>query len=1167
VSFSDGESSAPSFIHLRCHSEYSISDSILRIDDAIDAAREAHMPAFALTDLNNLFGLIKFYKAARAAGIKPIIGAEVSVFSENPNAPPYRVLLLAQTHEGYLNLCALLTRMYQERHAHKKHLAVKREWLVELHSGLILFSGARGSDIGEHLLQGNFDEAKRAAEQWSHDFPDRFYLEVQRDGDEQRRDADEALLLSVVALARCLQLPPVATHPIQFLKKDDFRAHDARVCIAEGYILSDPRRAHSFTAEQYFVSPQEMCERFSDLPEALQNTVEIARRCNVVIPLGTPRLPHFPTPDQISVNDFLRSEAFAGLEKRLTALYPDTQEREARWTEYKERLEFELKTIIQMDFPGYFLIVADFINWAKENGVPVGPGRGSGAGSLVAFSLGITELDPLRYALLFERFLNPERKSMPDFDIDFCQVNREKVIEYVRHRYGSDSVSQIVTFGTMAAKGVVRDVGRVLDFPYMFCDGIAKLIPFTPGGKITLAEARQQEPQLKERENNEEAVREILSLAGQLEGLTRNVGMHAGGVLIAPSKLTDFCPLYCQPDSDAAVSQFDKDDVEAIGLVKFDFLGLMTLTILECTLKYVHALHPEIKISLSHLPLDDAPTYELYARGDTTAIFQFESRGMREYLVKARPDCIEDIIALVALYRPGPMDWIPEYLSRKSGRTKTEYLDPRMEPVLKETYGIMVYQEQVMQVAQVIGGYSLGDADILRRAMGKKKPEEMAMQRDVFINGAAKNGVHSAKAAAIFESMEKFAGYGFNKSHAACYAILSYQTAYLKTHYPAAFMAANLTLVMHDSDKVRLFYKDTLARGIAVLPPNINDPAWSFDPMDDQTVRFGLGAIKGTGQHAIENIVKVHREGGAFTDFFDFCRRIDRHLVNRRSVEALIRAGAFDALHKNRAALVKSLPLAFDAADQISASAGQSSLFSEEIMPPTPLLADEASWTTNQQLFEEKTVLGFFLSGHPFRQYQEELKPLTTPLTNLKPQKETVTVAGIVTALRIQNSKRGRSAFITLDDGEDVIELIIFSEEFEKSRHLIQVDRLLIVDVKVTQRMQESDEEQQSLRISAVALHDLSEVRAAYAKCLLIQCTAETQSAILLDELRRLRPKTGQGVPVEVWFYNDIACGSIRLKEESVALDDETLSSIKALRGVLNVYFLYEPETQGFGKK
>ncbi|MEO5696568.1 MAG: DNA polymerase III subunit alpha, partial [Burkholderiaceae bacterium] len=968
-------------------------------------------------------------------------------------------------------------------------------------------------EVGSALAQGNPSGAARAAREWASWFPRRFYLEVQRAGHPQ----DNALVDATVTLAAELALPIVATHPVQFLTRDDFRPHEARVCIAEGHILADARRPRRFTTDQYFTTQSEMVERFADLPEALANSVAIAQRCNLTIPLGQAHLPEFPTPAGVTIAEHLRDEATAGLERRLARLFPDPAIREQRRPEYAARLDFETRTIVQMGFPGYFLIVADFINWARSNQVPVGPGRGSGAGSLVAYSLAITDLDPLRYGLLFERFLNPERVSMPDFDIDFCQNGRDRVIDYVKKKYGADSVSQIATFGTLAAKAAVRDVGRVLDLPYPFVDGIAKLIPFQPGKLVTLKRstgereanvvyARDVEPLLNEREAAEDEVRQLLELAEELEGLPRNVGMHAGGVLIAPGKLTDFCPLYVQPGADALISQFDKDDVEAVGLVKFDFLGLTTLTILDWTVRYVRMLDPQAAVELDTLPLDDHAAFDIFKHGNTTAVFQFESRGMRELLKQAPVGRFEDIIALVALYRPGPMELIPDYVARKSGRDKVVYIDPRLEPLLGPTYGVMVYQEQVMKIAQEIGGYTLGAADLLRKAMGKKKPEEMAKHRSIFVDGATRNGVLPAKATQLFDLMEKFAGYGFNKSHAAAYALIAYQTAWFKAHHPAAFMAANLSLVMDDTDKVRSFRDDALALGLRVLPPDVNASNYRFEPVDAKQIRYGMGGIRGTGEAAVEAIVAARATGGPFCDLFDFCRRVDKRLVNRRVVESLVRAGAFDAIEPRRAALLASVGIALEAADRAEANKAQVSLFGEEAAERSVGLVVAREWTDAERLQHEKGAIGYYLSGHPFAGFAAELAPIVrTTLANLQPRLDRVLVAGIVTQMRVQTSRRGKMAFVTLDDGHASAEILVYNETFDSVRSLLRDDQLVIAEVKVTQRTSE-DGELQGLRIIAENIHDLATIRKKHAKGLKIACNGNASAARLAEILQPFRP-------------------------------------------------------------
>ncbi|MBI2290022.1 MAG: DNA polymerase III subunit alpha, partial [Betaproteobacteria bacterium] len=1535
--------SQPSFVHLRLHSEYSVTDGIVRLDDAVEAAVADGMPALALTDLANVFGLVKFYQAARGKGLKPVIGCDVWIENESERDKPQRLLLLCQSRAGYRNLCELLTRAYRSNQ-YRGRAELKRGWFAAPASdGLIALSGAHSGDVGLALLAGNDKHALELARAWAALFPQRYYIELQRLQHNAASPLENCVQQSL-QLASTLRLPVVATHPVKFLKPDDFRAHEARVCIAEGYMLADQRRPRRYSPDQYFKTQAEMAQLYADIPQALANSAEIAKRCNFTIELGKSRLPLFPTPQGESLDDYLHDRAFAGLEARLAQLYPDAAQRAAKAPEYRARLDFEIKTVLQMGFAGYFLIVADFINWAKTNGVPVGPGRGSGAGSLVAYSLGITDLDPLRYNLLFERFLNPERVSMPDFDIDFCQDGRDRVIEYVRSKYGADSVSQIVTFGTMAARAVVRDVGRVLDLGYNFCDQLAKLIPFQPGKYITLHRrtnpqddqtiyAREVEPLINQREQQEEEVRELLELAERLEGLTRNVGMHAGGVLIAPGKLTDFCPLYAAEGSASVVSQFDMKDVEAAGLVKFDFLGLTTLTILDWTLRYIKRLDPSSTLTLDALPLDDADAYRLFASAKTTAIFQFESRGMRDLLKQARPDCFEDIIALVALYRPGPMELIPDFIARKHGKP-FDYPDPRVKSVLSETYGIMVYQEQVMQMAQIIGGYSLGAADLLRRAMGKKLPEEMAQHRGIFRDGAGRNGLKQAKADELFDLMEKFAGYGFNKcivgstqvqdartgtrwtvqelfkrwksldlvvhslgddwrlraravrdvvwngrrptfelrtalgrcivatgnhplrtldgwiplsdlapgdriatprrldlastarwpehelivlggllsegntchptclyyynndaeliadftraasgfpntvarvarraddrlevcvstgrdarfrkgqrpwnategnaalarddlparsgvflwaqqlgllnrradqkrvpgavftladenialvlgrmwsgdgffigpsntvpyyatsseglardvqdlllrlgvvariqakrfkyrgglrpgyavyllgedsvrrfveclvphcvgrdvqirglkarlallaggasskdtvpgtvrrrvdaarigagltwrelevqsavsmrefygrgsvgkrgfrratvgrlaayfnddglralatsdvywdtdlevegdhnfvadglivhnSHAAAYALVAYQTAYFKAHHPAAFMAANMSAAMDDTDKTRQFHEDALAIGLKVLRPDINGGEYRFVPLDAKTLSYGLGSIKGTGESAITAIVAARQKNGPFKDLFDFCERIDKRIVNRRVIEALIRAGAFDALDDHRARLLASVGIALGAAEQLERNAQQVSLFggTDAAEHSRPALVQAARWDQHVFLREEKAALGFYLSGHPFTAFREEIGQFVrTTLDRLTPSggdygagTQTVLIAGVVESMRFQKTQNSRMLIISLGDGTATQEVTVYSEIFDQCREIVVEDAVLVIEAKVRNVRRGGGEEAEAvfLRVNAEKIYDLSAARNRFAR-------------------------------------------------------------------------------------
>ena len=1071
------------FVHLRTHTEFSVVDGTLRIPDAAAAARADQQPALAITDLCNLFGAIKFYKACRSQGVKPIIGADVFMapdpdFSGAASArdrQASRLLLLVQNRQGYLNLCELLARGWV-KNVQRSQAWLKWEWLDELGSGLIALSGADFGAVGLALLAGDTERARRAALRLSALFPGRFYLELQRAG----LPTHDAHVRAAVPLAAELGLPVVATQPIEFALPDDFDAHEARVCVAEGEALANPKRIKRFSREQYFKTQAQMAALFADLPSAIENSVQIAQRCNLTLAMGQNYLPDFPTPlvdgTPVPMGEYFRQASHDGLQARLATLYPNPAQRDRQQARYVERLDFEINTILKMGFPGYFLIVADFIAWARNNGCPVGPGRGSGAGSLVAYSMRITDLDPLQYNLLFERFLNPDRVSMPDFDIDFCQANRDRVIDYVKDKYGREAVGQIVTFGTMAAKAALRDIGRVLGMGYGHVDSIAKLIPAPPGKTVTLAKlplaphlpdpglvyARKEAPEIDQREAAEEEVAELLALATRVEGIVRNIGMHAGGVLIAPGKITDFCPLYQQPGSDSAVSQYDKDDVEAIGLVKFDFLGLATLTILELAKDLIRARHPgRENFSFETIPLDDPKVYKLFADGLTESVFQFESRGMQGMLRDAKPSRLEDLIALNALYRPGPMDLIPSFVARKHGREAVEYPHPLLASVLSETYGIMVYQEQVMQAAQVLGGYTLGGADLLRRAMGKKKAEEMAEHREIFRDGAAKKNIPAQTADEVFDLMEKFAGYGFNKSHAAAYSLLAYHTAWLKVHFTAEFYAANMTIEMADTDKLKVLLNDAKLFGIGFDAPDVNHGTHRFEPVSAKRVRYGLGAVKGSGQGAVEAIVEA-REGtgaavgaaaGPFRSFFDFCARVDRKRVNKRAVEALIKAGAFDALHADRASLIASVGLGFDFADHQVVNASQGGLFDDGdhgSSTQEPVLQMAAPWGVRERLLLEKSAVGFYLSGHLFDENAAEVRRFCKrQIADLVDSREPQTLAGIVSELRFVTGQRGRVAIFKLDDGSESIEAVASEELIDANKALLVEDELLIVSGKV----------------------------------------------------------------------------------------------------------------------
>lgn len=1141
------EPAAP-FVHLRLHTEFSVTDGIVRIDDAVERAVQDGMGALGITDLNNLFGLIKFYSAARARGVKPIVGCDVWVAGEGEEQP-FRVLLLARNHAGYLALCDLLSRAWLT-HQNRGVATMERQWIESAAKSLIVLSGAEMGDVGQALAQDNITQATARAKRWVKTFGDAYYLEVQRTG----AAGQSRLVELTLALASELDIAVVATHPIQFTEPDDFKAHEARICIAGGYLLASPSRPRPFTRDQYFKSRAEMQALFADVPAALENSIEIAKRCNVELVLGKPRLPDFPTPPGVTLDDYMVQLASQGLTEKLERLYPDVVARDAARPAYQARLEFECNTIIQMGFPGYFLIVSDFINWAKHNGVPVGPGRGSGAGSLVAYCLGITDLDPLRYDLLFERFLNPERVSMPDFDVDFCQDGRDRVIEYVRQKYGPECVSQIVTFGTMAARAVIRDVGRVLDLPYGFVDQLAKLIPFEIG--ITLAKAREDEPQLNLRAAEEEEVAEVLALGERLEGVTRNVSMHAGGVLIAPGKLTDFTPLYRPEGSEGVVSQFDKDDVEKVGLVKFDFLGLRTLTILDWAERHVRALtdDPAAKdFSIANIPLDDLATYALFGSGNTTAVFQQESRTAKDLETRLKPDRFEDIIALMALNRPGPLQsgMVDDFINRKQGRGRVDYFHQSLEPILMPTYGVIVYQEQVMQIPQVLAGYSLGSADLLRRAMGKKLPEEMAKQRNQFTDGATARGVSVRVATQLFDLMEKFAEYGFNKSHSAAYALISYQTAWLKTHYSAAFMAATLSGDLDDTDKAATFVEDARRNNLDILPPDVNRSVYRFWPINRTQIRYGLGSVKGVGESAALEIERARHEGGPYKDLFDFCLRMDRRAVNRRVVDALVKAGAFDFTGIERSTLLASVEDAIDMAEQVARHIHQGALFGSDDSSSAGVsvaLTVQPPWTSKEKLTYEKSVLGFYFSGHPFTSHRREVSGFVSrSLADLVPHNEVVIACGIVASTRMQQTRRGRMGIVVLDDGTAKVEVAIFSELFDTVRGLIGEDQLLVVEGKAS-----IDNFTQGVRLTADAVYSLPQARDRYARGLHLKMNGQSDALRLSAIMKTAQPGP---TPVRVQYSNKQGLCEIELPPTQ--LSDELLAQLTSWLSEDNVHVVY----------
>ncbi len=1159
------------FVHLRLHTEYSLVDGLIRIKSLVKQVAAAGMPAVAVTDMSNLFALIKFYKAALGAGIKPIAGVEAWVRRQGE---PTRLVLLCQNLTGYRHLTRLVSRGYLE--GQQRGVPVlDYAWLHGNTEGLIALSGGREGEIGQALLNDRLDQAQTWLMDWRQLFPERFYLEVQRTG----RPQEEEYLEAVVVLAAATGTPVVATNEVCFLQREDFEAHEARVCIHDGATLDDPRRPRRYGEQQYLRTPAEMAELFADLPEALDNSVEIARRCNLRLELGKNVLPDFPAPAGMTVAAYFSTQARDGLEQRLARLFalaaPDFV---ARRRPYDERLEVELKVIIQMGFPGYFLIVADFIRWAREHGVPVGPGRGSGAGSLVAYALGITDLDPLAYELLFERFLNPERVSMPDFDIDFCMEGRDKVIEYVAQRYGRDRVSQIATHGSMAAKAVVRDVGRVLGHPYGFVDRIAKLIPFELG--ITLDKAIEQEAELRRLYENDEEVRALIDLARKLEGLARNVGKHAGGVVIAPTSLTDFSPLYCEEGEQSLVTQFDKDDVEAAGLVKFDFLGLRTLTIIDWAVQTINrqrAVVGEPPQEIATIPLDDAETFSLLKRYQTTAVFQLESSGMKDLIRRLQPDCFEEIVALVALFRPGPLQsgMVDDFIDRKHGRARIEYPHPTLATILKPTYGVILYQEQVMQIAQVLAGYTLGGADLLRRAMGKKDAEKMAKERAGFVKGAMNRGVEPETASYIFDLIDKFAGYGFNKSHSAAYALVSYQTAWLKAHYPAAFMAAVLSSDMDKTDKVVVFIEECRRMNLKIASPDINVSEYRFTVGAPGEIRYGLGAIKGIGEAAIEGLVEERRRGGPYRDLFDLCQRVDLRKLNRRVLESLIRSGAFDALGANRATLAAQLPEALQLAEQHSrnAAAGQNDLFglaaAVEKTPARPLhIAKVPEWGEEERLRGEKETLGIYLTGHPISRVAAELAALhTTRLHDLtenggtlrRGNDRSVLIAGLVVSLRTRNANRGgRIAFVTLDDGGGRIEVRIFPEVYERHRQMIVEDAILLAHGTLGW-----DEFNQTTRLNVERVLGLDEARAEYARRLLLRLDARQCEAGVPRQLASVLAEHRADGRCAVWVEYVGAGARVELafgQHWRVKPSEALLKRLRELAGAEAVQLRYEQQ-------
>ena len=1152
----------PDFIHLRVHSEYSIIDGLVRIPELVSKVHQLDMPAVAVTDFSNLFALVKFYRSAMTQGIKPIIGADVLVCDDDSNEQ-FRIVLLCINNLGYKHLTELLTRAYLEGQQGGLP-AVKRAWVLQHNEGLLALSGGREGDLGKLLIKQDHVRAEQCLALWKQHFADRYYIELQRTG----RDNEDRYNEAALALASSQQHAVVATNDVRFLSADEYEAHEVRVCINQGRVLSDPRRARLYSEQQYLRSPAEMLALYQDVPEALTNTIEIAKRCNVHLEFGNNVLPEFPT-GELSADQYLRQHAEQKLAQRLDKIRQIDPEVDV--TQYTQRLDIELDVIERMGYPGYFLIVADFTEWSRNNGVPVGPGRGSGAGSLVAYALGITDIDPMRYELLFERFLNPERVSMPDFDIDFCMAGRDRVIEYVASRYGREKVSQIITYGTMAAKAVVRDVGRVLGHPYGFVDRIAKMIPFEVG--MTLTKAIKNEKDFRQLIDDDEDVSALMDMALQLEGLVRNAGKHAGGVVIAPSKLTDFTPLFCEAGGANVVTQLDKDDVEAIGLVKFDFLGLRTLTIIDRTLQMANRRRQQeglADIDLNVLPLDDEPTYALLQNQQTTAVFQLESDGLKEILGRLKPDKFEDVVAMVALYRPGPLQsgMVDDFIDRKHG-AKVEYPHPDLESILTETYGVILYQEQVMQIAQILAGYTLGGADLLRRAMGKKKPEEMAKQRSIFVDGAVARNVDEAQATYIFDLMEKFAGYGFNKSHSVAYAMLSYQTAWLKTHYPAEFMASVLSADMDNTDKVVQLRDECKSMQIEVMPPHVNQSDYAFTVIDKMKIVYGLGAIKGVGEAAIEALINERHAQGDYQSLHDLCMRLETQKFNRRSMEALIRSGALDSFGQTRATLMHHLPRAMQTAEQHhrNNTLGQNDMFGgEQTIVREGTIEQKPEWDSDTLLAAERETLGLYFSGHPVDQYFPELinivgkslrERLTMPIPKVennyrKQDTNIVRVAGLLIDMRLRNSASGRIAFLTIDDTTERMNVAVFADTYSAYKQLLVKDQILVIEGSVS-----LDERTGKPSLRAKQVARLEDVRVEQGRAVLIKL-AEPKPTLVTEMRTTLKPYLQGKCQVHIAYSSQFAQAQFQLGPEwNVIPERELLRRLQALDGVVSTHVMY----------
>ena len=1159
---------AANFVHLHVHSEFSLSEGLLKVKDVVNTTAERGTPALALTDCNNLFALVKFYETCLSQGVKPILGAEI-VVSCSETGMSGRIVALARNIAGYSNLIALISAGYTSA---EQRGIISEEDIFARKEGLIILAGGVGGHLWGELAIDDQGPVLNRACRWQQEFTEDYFLEITRTG----REKEEEMLRRTLVIASKLEIGVVASNDVCFTAAEDFEAHETRVCIHQGRALDDTRRKRQHSQQQYLRSDAEMATLFADIPSALQNTVEIAKRCNVEVPLGTYYLPDYPIPNGLGPEDYIQQVSQEGLDRRLTKTGPLNG---FTVQDYSDRLAFELGVINQMGFAGYFLIVMEFIAWAKSNGIPVGPGRGSGAGSLVAYVLDITDLDPLEYDLLFERFLNPERVSMPDFDVDFCMEGRDKVIQHVTDMYGVESVSQIITFGTMAAKAVVRDVARVQGKPYGLADKLSKLIPFEVG--MTLTKAMAESAEMKEFVESSEEASEIMDMAFKLEGIVRNVGRHAGGVVIAPSALTDFVPLYTEESGTGLVSQFDKDDVERAGLVKFDFLGLKTLTIIDWAVKSVNKYRQTLgkePVEIENIPLDDRGTFEQLRRGETTGIFQLESRGMKELIRRLLPENIDDIIALVALFRPGPLESgaVDDYINRKHGTEAVSFPHPSLEPVLESTFGVVLYQEQVMQIAQVLAGFSLGQADLLRRAMGKKKASEMAKVRKQFLVGTAENDVSAGLANEIFDLMEKFAGYAFNKSHSATYAIVSFQTAWLKSRYPAHFMAANLSADMQSIDRVVILVDEVRRMKMSLLPPGVNISEFRFSVKGDAVI-YGLGAVRGVGEGPVSAIVEA-RAQGPYLDLADFCRRVDNKKANKRVLLALISSGAMDefaladeTLNQTRARLLATLPLAVQGAEQVARdqAVGITDLFggieSQAAAQDCEVKIIAKPLTTLERLSGEKDTLGLYLTGHPIESYEKELGNFCrSKIKELRASKNTQWVAGMVISNRVMKNKRGSSmAFLVLDDRSARLEVSLFSDAFQNYVHKVAKDELLVIEGEI-----QSDERNGGISLRASQVLTMDEARQKFSRGLALDFTASQLPDNFNQKLKEiLQPYQVPGAtcPIAILYKAQEAQGKISLGPEwHVKVSQQLLFDLEESFGDEKVSLNY-PQGRNFG--